>query len=48
MGSTRRLFYEDQFVLGFTACREMMPDPAHYADCLERSFAALRAAADAA
>ncbi|MET0323757.1 MAG: wax ester/triacylglycerol synthase family O-acyltransferase [Ilumatobacteraceae bacterium] len=30
--------YEDQFVLSFTACREMMPDPAHYADCLESAF----------
>ena len=29
--------YEDQFVLSFTACREMMPDPAHYADCLQSS-----------
>ena len=24
--------YDEQFVLSFTACREMMPDPAHYAD----------------
>ena len=30
--------YEEQFVLSFTACREMMPDPAHYADCLEGAF----------
>ena len=30
--------YDDQFVLSFTACREMMPDPAHYADCLQSAF----------
>ena len=30
--------YEEQFVLSFTACREMMPDPAHYADCLQAAF----------
>jgi len=40
--------YDDEFVLAFAACREMLPDPAHYADCLEQSFTALRAAADAA
>ena len=33
--------YDEQFVLSFTACREMMPDPAHYADCLETSFGEL-------
>jgi hypothetical protein len=33
--------YDEQFVLSFTACREMMPDPAHYADCLESSFGEL-------
>jgi WS/DGAT/MGAT family acyltransferase len=36
--------YDEQFVLSFTACREMMPDPAHYADCIERSFGQLQAA----
>ena len=36
--------YDTQFVLSFTACREMMPDPAHYADCIERSFGDLLAA----
>jgi len=36
--------YDTQFVLSFTACREMMPDPAHYADCIERSFGDLVAA----
>jgi WS/DGAT/MGAT family acyltransferase len=30
--------YDDQFVLSFTACREMMPDPAHYAAALRSSF----------
>ncbi len=34
--------YEQQFVLSFTSCREVMPDPAHYADLLESSFAALQ------
>lgn len=36
--------YTDQFVLSFTADREMMPDPAHYAACIEGSFDALAAA----
>ncbi len=36
--------YTDQFVLSFTADREMMPDPAHYADCIDASFQALAAA----
>ena len=27
--------YDDQFVLSFTACREMMPDPERYADAIE-------------
>lgn len=35
--------YVDQFVLGFTACRSIMPDPAHYAACIEQSFADLAA-----
>ena len=30
--------YDQQFVLSFTACREMMPDPARYADFLQNSF----------
>jgi len=30
--------YESQFVLCFTADRAMMPDPAHYAACITRSF----------
>ena len=28
--------YDQQFVLSFTACREMMPDPARYADFLQQ------------
>ena len=31
--------------LSFTACRDMLPDPAHYADCLQASFEELRDAA---
>ena len=31
--------------LSFTACRDMLPDPAFYADCLQQSFEELRAAA---
>jgi WS/DGAT/MGAT family acyltransferase len=31
--------------LSFTACRDMLPDPAFYADCLQESFEALRDAA---
>ena len=30
--------YDQQFVLSFTACREMMPDPARYADALQMAF----------
>ena len=30
--------YVDQFMLMFTADRAMMPDPAHYADCISESF----------
>ncbi len=36
--------YTDQFVLSFTADREMMPDPAHYTECINASFQALHAA----
>jgi len=31
--------------LSFTACRDMLPDPAFYADCLQASFDELRDAA---
>ncbi len=36
--------YVDQFMLMFTADRAMMPDPAHYADCIRESFEDLLAA----
>ena len=36
--------YEQQFVLSFTSCRELMPDPARYADLLASSFDDLRRA----
>ena len=36
--------YERQFVLSFTADRGMMPDPAHYAACIDQTFEALAAA----
>ncbi len=35
--------YDEQFILCFTACREMMPDPQRYADLLEESFDELAA-----
>ncbi|MFT3853860.1 MAG: wax ester/triacylglycerol synthase family O-acyltransferase [Ilumatobacteraceae bacterium] len=34
--------YEQDFVLSFTSCREIMPDPARYAGLLESTFYALR------
>lgn len=37
--------YGDEFVLSFTGDRAMMPDPAHYAACIQRSFEALDDAA---
>jgi WS/DGAT/MGAT family acyltransferase len=44
--------YDDLFVLSFTACREMMPDPTRYAAAIRASFdeyvAAVEAAAPAA
>ncbi|MCZ6830063.1 MAG: wax ester/triacylglycerol synthase family O-acyltransferase [Gammaproteobacteria bacterium] len=36
---------QGSITLSFTACREMLPDPAFYAECLDDSFEALRAAA---
>ena len=30
--------YRGEIVISVTACREMMPDPAFYADCLRESF----------
>lgn len=37
--------YVDQATIGFTACREMMPDPEFYSQCLQNSFDALIEAA---
>jgi hypothetical protein len=31
--------------LSFTACRDMLPDPAFYAQCLQESFDELKKAA---
>ena len=31
--------------ISFAACRDMLPDPAFYADCLQESFEELRDAA---
>jgi hypothetical protein len=30
--------YCGELTISFTSCREMLPDPAHYADCLRTSF----------
>jgi WS/DGAT/MGAT family acyltransferase len=38
--------YCDELVLGFTACREMMPDPAFYRECLAEAWVALEDAAE--
>jgi hypothetical protein len=40
--------YTDEATIAFTACRELMPDPEFYADCIEASFEELREAARAA
>lgn len=37
--------YCGEFTITFTACREMLPDPAFYAQCLQESFDELKAAA---
>jgi WS/DGAT/MGAT family acyltransferase len=36
---------DDRLSIGFSACREMLPDPAFYADCISWSFEELRDAA---
>lgn len=36
--------YNGRVSIGFTACREMLPDPEFYAECIEASFADLRLA----
>jgi len=33
--------YCGDITISFTSCREMLPDPAHYAECLRESFASL-------
>ena len=37
--------YVDEATVTFTACRELMPDPEFYAQCIQDSFDELRAAA---
>ena len=37
--------YGDAIAISFTSDRDMIPDPAFYADCLQSSFDALKAAA---
>ncbi len=38
------LSYNGEITISFTSCRNILPDPEHYADCLEESFEELRAA----
>ncbi len=40
--------YVDEATISFTACRELLPDPDFYVQCIEDSFAELRDAAKAA
>ena len=42
------LSYNGQITVSAVSCREMMPDPAVYGDCLDESFAELRKATGAA
>ena len=45
MGLIHPVFsYCGEISLSFTSCREMLPDPEFYEDCLQASFEALRAA----
>jgi WS/DGAT/MGAT family acyltransferase len=37
--------YIDEAIISFTACRDIMPDPEFYAECLEASFEEMLAAA---
>lgn len=39
--------YVDEATITFTACRDLMPDPEFYAECIEASFEELRDAAKA-
>ncbi len=46
MGLIHPIFsYSGRISISFTSCREMMPDPAFYAECIEESFAELYRAA---
>ena len=46
MGLIQPVFsYAGRISIAFTSCREQLPDPAFYAECLEASFAELRDAA---
>ena len=38
------LSYNGSITVSITACREQMPDPSFYAQCLEESFRELREA----
>ena len=40
--------YVDQLTIGVTACREALPDPEFYKECLQESFDALKEALEAA
>ncbi|MEM6476538.1 MAG: wax ester/triacylglycerol synthase family O-acyltransferase [Pseudomonadota bacterium] len=40
--------YVDEAIISFTACRDIMPDPEFYAECLQDSFDEMLAAAKAA
>jgi hypothetical protein len=39
--------YVDEAIISFTACRDIMPDPEFYSECLQESFEDLLAAAKA-
>ena len=48
MGLIHPVFsYSGRISISVTACREQMPDPGFYAQCLQDSFDSLRAAAEA-
>ncbi len=40
--------YGGEITISFTSCREILPDPAFYAGCIDASFEALAAATGAA
>ena len=46
MGLFHAIFsYDGKITFTFTACREMLPDPDFYAQCIQASFDELKAAA---